>query len=118
MNPEVERLILLQDLELMIEELGDTKKLKAEKQLGFELGDPSMLTVAREELAESVDPGLLKKYERLRTRFPRAIVPVKDGICFGCFVRRPAKASVSEDGADPIEFCERCKRIIFRYSVS
>ena len=116
MNEQVERLILLQDLDLMIQELSDTKKANAEKKLGFELGDISTLEKARGELAQSVESELLKRYERLRVRYPRAIVAVKDGICFGCFVRRPARKSV-EDGGQEIEICERCARILFRYPV-
>ena len=69
---------------------------------------------ARGELIAGIDSELVKRYERLRIRYPRAIVGLRDGICFGCFVRRPAKKSI-EDGA--IEICERCSRILFRYPV-
>ena len=117
MHPEVERLILLQDLDLMIQEFSDAKKANAEKKLGFDLGDLSTLQSARDDLVKRVDPSLLKRYERLRDRYPRPIVPIKDGVCFGCFVRRPEKQSVAEAVQDDIEFCERCARILFRYQV-
>src|SRR3990172_11577442 len=113
MNPQIERLILLQDLDLMIAEFGDAKAANAEKKLGFELGDISTLKGTREELAKTIEATLLRRYERVRQRFPRAVVPVKDGVCFGCFVRRPAKLSGAEDEGNEIEHCERCGRVVF-----
>jgi len=117
MNPQIERLILLQDLDLMISEFGDTKTANAEKKLGFELGDLETLKGTREELAKSIDAALLRRYDRVRQKFTRAVVPVKDGVCFGCFVRRPAKLSGAEEEGNEIEHCERCGRVVFRYRV-
>ena len=49
-------------------------------------------------------------------RFPRAIVPMRDGICFGCFVRQPHKASVDPtEDPDELELCQRCGRLLARF---
>jgi predicted nucleic acid-binding Zn-ribbon protein len=117
MNPQIECLIQIQDLDLMIRELGNEKAASAEKKLGFnEIRGIETLRDTREQLAKKVDSGLLKQYERILTKFPRAVVPMRDNVCFGCFMRQPAKRSVT-DAADPdrIEMCGHCGRILFRF---
>jgi predicted nucleic acid-binding Zn-ribbon protein len=47
------------------------------------------LQKAREELANQISRPLLSRYERLRAKLKRAIVPVKNDICLGCFLRQP-----------------------------
>src|SRR5437879_542940 len=105
----------LQDLDLMIRELGNEKAMTAEKKLGFELRGIETLTDARQQLAKKIDPDLLRRYERVQGRFARAIVPMRDGVCFGCFVRQPAQKAVG-DQPDPklVESCQHCGRILFR----
>ena len=116
MSEQVEFLIQIQDLDLMIRELGNEKTASAEKKLGFEIRGIDALKDARELLAKKVDGDLMRRYERIQARFPRAVVPMRDGICFGCFVRQPAHKSVS-DASDPerIESCQHCGRILFRF---
>ena len=116
MNPQIELLAQIQDVDLMIRELGNAETASAEKKLGFEIRGLETLKGARELLAQKVDSELLKKYERVRARFPRAVVPMRDGVCFGCFVRQPAKRSVTaSDDPDAIESCQHCSRILFRF---
>ena len=116
MSQQVELLIQIQDLDLMIRELGNEKTASAEKKMGFEIRGLDTLKSARELLAKQVEGELLRRYERLNGRFPRAIVPMREGVCFGCFVRQPAQRSVA-DSNDPerVESCEHCGRILFRF---
>ena len=113
---QVEWLIQLQDLDLMIKELGDEKAAIAEKKLGFEIGGLDTLRSTREQLAKKIDGDLLRRYERMQARFVRAVVPMRDGICFGCFVRQPAHRAVGA-APDPsvIESCNHCGRILFKF---
>ena len=106
----------IQDLDLMIRELGDEKAASAEKKMGFELSGPETLNKARQQLAKKVEGEWLRAYDRIAKRYPRAIVPVRDGICFGCFTRQPSK-SITADSAktDELEICQRCGRIMFRF---
>ena len=116
MNPQLELLLQLQDLDLMIRELGNEKTASAEKNLGFELSGVETIQKARTQLAKKIEPPWLKGYERIVGRFPRAIVPMKDGICFGCFVRQPHKDSVDPaEDAQELECCQRCGRILCRF---
>lgn len=115
-NPQVEFLVLLQDIDLMIRELGNEKTAKEEKKLGFELKGIETLREARDQLASKIDGDLLRRYERIIVRFPRAVVPMRDGVCFGCFVRQPAHRAVTgQVDESAIESCNHCGRILFRF---
>ena len=72
---------MLQDLDMMIREVDDVK------ELGFDVPSVNKLDEAREELKTQIGKPLHATYERLRGRYKRAIVPVKDDTCLGCFIR-------------------------------
>ena len=100
-------LVALQDIDNMIQER------EKEKELGFEIEGLEKLQQMREEIAQSLNPALLRTYERLRQRYQRAVVPVKDGTCLGCFVKLPT--SVSSKGKENVGIfrCENCGRILY-----
>lgn len=106
-NKDLELLVSLQDLDLMIEESEEVEKL------GFSITGYNELKNAREELAEKISKPLLYRYERLRGKLKRAIVPVKNDICLGCFLRQPTSiSSQGREGAD-IFTCENCGRMLY-----
>lgn len=110
MNPRLETLILLQDLDLMIREISDSKTASQMSRIGFEVDQVENLSQAREELARKVDPDLLATYERLMKRYDRAVAPVRDNKCLACFLKQPTKYSGSEDS---IRSCNHCKRFLY-----
>ena len=105
----IEFLVALQDLDLMLKEIEDVK------ELGFEVNAEGEATLmrAREELVQKLKKPLLLNYERLRNRYKRAIVPVKDDTCLGCFMRVPT--SLISHGRTDLEVlsCENCGRILY-----
>ena len=107
MNKELEALITLQDIDLMIEESNEVEKL------GFSITGCSELEKAREEIASRIKKPLLFRYERLRAKLKRAIVPVKNDICLGCFLRQPT--SIGAKGREETELftCENCGRMLY-----
>ncbi|MBN1559290.1 hypothetical protein JW998_03525 [candidate division KSB1 bacterium] len=106
-NSELEQLISLQDLDLMIEESEEVEKL------GFSITGVSQLKIAREELAAKISKPLLYRYERLRKKLKRAIVPVKNDICLGCFLHQPT--SIGAQGREGVDLftCENCGRMLY-----
>ena len=107
MDKELEALVTLQDIDLMIEETNDVEKL------GFTITGRSELENARHEIASSIKKPLLFRYERLRAKLKRAIVPVKNDVCLGCFLHQPT--SIGAKGREDIEIftCENCGRMLY-----
>jgi predicted nucleic acid-binding Zn-ribbon protein len=110
-NPALEQIIILQDLDLMIRELSDKKTTTKLRKIGFEIDEAETLQEARGEIAARIDRDLLAAYERLMMRYPRAVVPVKSGVCLACFIKQPTKYSSTDTGA--VRFCHQCKRILY-----
>jgi predicted nucleic acid-binding Zn-ribbon protein len=103
----LELLVSLQDLDLMIEEADEVQKL------GFAVTGSDELKKAREELAASISRPLLSRYERLRAKLKRAVVPVKNDICLGCFLRQPTSRAAKGREDDQIFTCENCGRMLY-----
>jgi predicted nucleic acid-binding Zn-ribbon protein len=111
MNPVLEQIIILQDLDLMIREISDKKTASQLRKIGFAIDEAGRLQEARSEIAAKVDREVLSAYERLMHRYPRAVVPVKNGTCLACFIKQPTRYSASD--TDQVRFCEQCKRILY-----
>jgi hypothetical protein len=106
---QIEFLVALQDLDLMIKEIEEVK------ELGFEVKGEGVATLAsaREELMTKIRKPLLGAYDRLRNRYKRAIVPVKDQTCLGCFMRVPTSITTHGRTDQEVIYCENCGRILY-----
>jgi predicted nucleic acid-binding Zn-ribbon protein len=113
MHEQLKLLVILQDLDTMIRESSDPEKLKEMKTIGFEIQGIEKLRTARAKLAEGIEKPYLSLYERVAKRHGRAVVPVEDRTCLGCFQNVPP-SFFSEISADrPVKVCENCGRILY-----
>jgi len=110
MKRQLEDLVMLQELDSLLEELNSGETRQLEQSLGFPLGEMSRLRDRRAEIAGGLRAEILRHYERVRQRHPRAVVPTSQGVCMGCFTRRPTSMASRSGG---FETCERCGRILY-----
>ncbi|MBN2091396.1 hypothetical protein JW964_17420 [candidate division KSB1 bacterium] len=104
---DLDQLVFLQDLDMMLSEREEVKKL------GFDVTGQKMLEDERTELANKISRPLLYTYEKLRKRYKRAIVPVKNSTCLGCFMKVPTSLSVRGREDAGVFTCEGCGRILY-----
>ncbi|TDI81935.1 MAG: hypothetical protein E2O79_07130 [Caldithrix sp.] len=109
MLKHLELLVALQDLDVMITDIDEVK------QIGFRVGGKEKLKEARSQLAEKLSKPLLYNYENLRKRYKRAIIPVKDDICLGCFMRIPTSLITRGRSDQDVINCEGCGRVLYWY---
>jgi len=109
MKNQIELLVSLQDLDLMLQEIEDVKKL------GFAVRTEGTdkLEDARHDLVKKINKPLFGRYERLRNRYRRAIVPVKEDTCFGCFMKLPTYLITLAQRDQEVINCEGCGRILY-----
>lgn len=107
LNKQLEFLVALQDLDIMIRDIDEVK------ELGFEVAGKEKLQEARNDLTKKISKPLLYNYEKLKTRYRRAIVPVKDDVCLGCFMRIPTSLSTRGRSDQEVINCEGCGRILY-----
>lgn len=100
-------LVALQDIDNMISES------EKEAELGFQTQGVDKLQGLREEVAQQINPSMLRTYERLHQKYRRGVVPVKDDICLGCFVKLPTSLTTRGKENVIIFRCENCGRILY-----
>lgn len=105
-------LVALQDLEVMLQEAEDPEERRKLEALGFPVTGIEELRKAQDKLEAQVRPAMLNRYRRLRSRVGRAIVPVVDGNCTGCFTNIPSSFTSSVHAHKVIN-CENCGRMLY-----
>jgi predicted nucleic acid-binding Zn-ribbon protein len=81
--------------------------------MGFQLRGLEKLQGARDKWRSQVDPRDLRLFDRIVKRHPRAIVPVEDRICLGCYMALPTSMAPSTGDQDRLLTCENCGRILY-----
>lgn len=111
MTTQLKGLLLLQEVDALLEDLGDAATRESEKALGFSVGPTAGLRAERARIAQGLYPEVVEWYEQVRRRHARAVAPSRRGVCLGCFIVRPTRSACRHHGLD---VCERCGRILFR----
>ncbi len=110
LNKQLEFLVALQDLDIMIKDIEEVKAL------GFKVAGREKSQEARDELAQKISKPLLSNYEKLKARYKRSIVPVKDDVCLGCFMRIPTSLYTRGRSDQDVILCEGCGRVLYWYA--
>jgi predicted nucleic acid-binding Zn-ribbon protein len=110
---KTDALIQLHDLDMLLRDYGETASREALEESGFRISGLEALERTRDELARTVDRRWLDLYERALRRHGRAIVPVKNRVCLGCFITLPSSASPPAEDDDEPRVCESCGRILY-----
>jgi predicted nucleic acid-binding Zn-ribbon protein len=109
---QAQLLVALQDLQEMILEAEDPGQRQQLESMGFPVTGLDELHTAQEKLESLIKPGMLGKYRRLYRRSGRAIVPVVDATCTGCFTGIPTSFTSSVN-QDKVMTCENCGRMLY-----
>lgn len=67
-----------------------------------------------ESLKTEIDPAIMRRYQTIRRKYDRPLVPMRRGVCYGCFVKFPMGriAEMNEQGS-PI-LCESFGRMLYQ----
>ncbi len=118
MHQQLELLLQLQDLRAQRNELAQDRGEREVQQEHFDLDIEEAvqeLDSKIQDVKESLDPDIRSRYERVARGRSRAMVPVINGVCYGCFVQTPTAvaAEKSRGGQDEIVTCENCGRFLY-----
>lgn len=109
---QAQLLVALQDLEEMIREAEDPGQRAKLEAMGFPVTGIDELHKALAALESQISPAMAGRYRRLRHRTGRAIVPVVNGACTGCFNNTPSVFTSSVNHGKVIN-CENCGRMLY-----
>jgi predicted nucleic acid-binding Zn-ribbon protein len=115
MHPQLELLLELQDLHSQRRALREEPLREMEAKV-FDL-EPSealiILDTKLEELVERLEPGVRSRYSSIARSLDRAVVPVLNGVCYGCFVATPTSWTSDATRNDNISVCDHCGRFLY-----
>lgn len=99
---------LLFDLDNLLEDMDEPNY----KEIGFQIKNEERLSLirTRNELLKKLPAETADVYERLKKRYRRAIAPVENGFCFGCFQKLPTELLTR---TKEIITCPNCGRILY-----
>ena len=116
MHPQLEILLELQDLKAQKKdmEIGDAEETSREiEENVFRISAAEAVAHLDEKIAEmqaALETEVRARYEAVSSRRSRAVVPVVDGICYGCFVAMPTSMIRTND---EIRWCEHCGSFVY-----
>lgn len=106
----IDLLIALQDLLQLKRDLADNRY----EALGFETGDATAIDEEIESLRSEIDPSIMRRYDSIRRKYDRPLVPVRRGVCYGCFVKFPTARLAEMSDRDAPILCESCGRMLYQ----
>lgn len=80
--------------------------------MGFEKPDLDSVHAEIESLREAIEDSVLRRFEKIAEKYDRPLVPVRNGVCYGCFVKFPT-ARMSELSEAAPTTCESCGRLLY-----
>ncbi len=114
MHPQLMLLLEIQDLHHQRTALLEEPAFEKVESNHFNIDSEAAaeaLSKKIEELKERLNPSIRQRCERGFSSMRRMVVPVIDGVCYGCFVSIPT--SRTEETNQEVEICESCGRFIY-----
>jgi predicted nucleic acid-binding Zn-ribbon protein len=115
MDPRLTILLEIQDLKEHIRDLAFEPAAASLQSEQFNLDvDEAIRTLESKvvDLAGGLDPQLRKRFERIAATMERVVVPVINGVCYGCYVSIATATAIAQ-GPRPVRSCESCGRFIY-----
>lgn len=115
MHPQLEILLELQDLQSQRRSLHDQKLLDVEETV-FDLKPAEALDLLEEKITEltgRLEPPIERRFRDLASTLDRAVAPVLNGICYGCFVATPTAWASEANRNDTLGVCDHCGRFLY-----
>ncbi|HSJ23065.1 MAG TPA: C4-type zinc ribbon domain-containing protein [Longimicrobiales bacterium] len=115
MHPQLEILLQLQDLKSQRRELAEHDREVEEQEFHINVDDAiAELDNRISELREELPKPLQSRLARFAGQSgARAVVPVINGICYGCFSALPTAAMSDLQRNDRVNHCEHCGRFLY-----
>jgi predicted nucleic acid-binding Zn-ribbon protein len=115
MQQQLEILLQIQDLKSQRKELAEGEVERQVEAEEFHVDIASALDQLDgkiDEMVAELKPAIRSRYQRLEGR-GRVVVPVINGICYGCFVAVPTARSAASSTDQALHSCENCGRFLY-----
>jgi predicted nucleic acid-binding Zn-ribbon protein len=114
MHPQLEILLQLQDLRAQRQELADGSSERdfEEQEFGIDIDRAlAQLDGKIDDLRGELAVPIRSRFDRM-IRAGRPVVPIINGVCYGCFVANPTSLTALGN-TEELRTCEHCGRFIY-----
>jgi predicted nucleic acid-binding Zn-ribbon protein len=115
MHPQLELLLQIQDLRSQRDELAEGEAARAfeEQEFGIDVDEAiSQLDAKIDEILSELDVPIRSRLDRMMRGGNRTVVPLINGVCYGCFTALPT-AEVSSLRREAVSSCGNCGRFLY-----
>lgn len=115
MHSQLELLLEVQDLKAQkreLEEAAEESSRAIEADI-FQVKPEDAAALLQEKIEEmeaGLEPDVAARYKQISGRRGRAVAPVLEGVCYGCFMAVPTSMARSNE---EIHWCEHCGSFIY-----
>lgn len=116
MHPQLEILLQIQDLKAQHRELSTTEGGRQVEEEEFQVDVEKALALLEEkvqELEAELGEAVRSRYHRIAAGRGRAVVPVINGLCYGCFMAIPTALASEIVQNDDLRYCDHCGRFLY-----
>jgi len=116
MHPQLALLLELQDLRTQLLGLENEPAVEEVEETHFNIDVEEAAEALREkidEVEEELNPPIRRRYRRILGSMDRVVVPVINGVCYGCFVSIPTAQARDQEPNEELLSCENCGRFIY-----
>jgi predicted nucleic acid-binding Zn-ribbon protein len=116
MHPDLELLLEMQDLRSQARALREEAGEREVESDVFDVKVEDAMAQLREkaeELKDRLGPEVNTTYERISGQVDRVVVPVLNGICYGCFMAVPRAWASEAKENEEVRVCENCGRFLY-----
>ena len=116
MHPELELLLQIQDLKSQRRELLENEPNRELQQQAFNIDiDQAVqqLDTRIDELKQDLQPANRARLDKFSAGPGRAVAPVINGICYGCFTAVATGSMSNLSRNDRLNVCESCGRFLY-----
>jgi uncharacterized protein len=115
MHQQLEILLQIQDLKSQRRELGEHEREVEEREFNIDIEDAlAQLDTRITELEEELPAPVRNRISRFaNSPGARAVVPVLNGICYGCFSALPTGMMSDLERNDRLNHCDHCGRYLY-----
>lgn len=116
MHPQLLLLLELQDLTAHHREMTSGTEMDAVESKHFNIdvaAASEQLAAKITKLEEALEPRIHSRYMRVKESLDRVVVPVINGVCYGCFVSIPTATAGDQDPNAELQGCQHCGRFIY-----
>jgi predicted nucleic acid-binding Zn-ribbon protein len=115
MHPQLEILLEIQDLKAQKKEMSEAAEESSreiERKVFRVRPDDAVAHLEEkiEEMEDALEQEVMTRYRLVAGRRTRAVVPVLNGICYGCFMAMPTAMLRTND---QLRWCESCGSFVY-----